>query len=308
MRYRTGFAVLASGHLKPGHSAPPPLWLTAGTWAIFGVGGLLGLCVLAWDARQRQTRRQARHPQLVWIGWALILAFCAALSRLVDHLQASAGLTLAVTSLSTIVPTLFAVWYAPYAQARRKDTASPEFPAAATAAAGQGNDQPEPAAQGADQPGPTPPVAVLMPRGLGAGADIDLATLADARQTVQVLQTKVAALRGRVLSAVTRYGPAEDWCFLLAEPRVWLASFNVQLDQLDQLGQARSRWVHIGAWSFAFTDKLADARRAAASLGEAIEERTDGRPTRIDLADAATRLDREVGQLAELLDSAVPNR
>src|SRR5208282_5991827 len=302
MRHRTGFAVLASGHLKPGLLAAPPWWLTAGTWAIIGICGLLGLCVLAWDARRRHAGRLARHPQWIWlVGWVLILAFCAGLSRWMDHLPVSAGLALAVSSLSTIVPTLFAVWYT---QASRKDTASPEFPAAAAAAAGQGNDQPEPTAQDADQRAPAPTVAVLMPSGLGEGADIDLATLADARQAVQVLQTSVAALRGKVLSAVVAHGPAEDWRMLLAEPRCRLDSSNVLL---DQLGQPRSRWVHTGAWSFAFTDTLADARRAAASLGDAIEERTAGRSAKINLGDAATRLARVVGQLAELLDKAVPN-
>ena len=280
----------------------PPWWLTVGTWAIIGVCGLLGLYVLAWDARRRHAGRLARHPQRVWlVGWALILAFCAGLSRWMDHLPVSAGLALAVSSLSTIVPTLFAVWYT---QASRKDTASPEFPAAAAAAAGQGNDQREPAVQGAGQSAPAPTIAVLMPNGLGEGADIDLATLADARQTVQVLQTNVAVLRGRVLAAVVAHGPAQDWRMLLAEPRYRLDSVSVLL---DQLGQTRSRWVHTGAWSFAFTDTLATARRAAASLGEAIEERTAGRSARIDLADAATRLDRVVGDLAELLDRAVPN-
>jgi hypothetical protein len=63
--------------------------------------------------------------------------------------------------------------------------------------------------------------------------------------------------------------------------------------------------VHTGAWTFAFNDALAAAHRAAANLGEAIKERTAGRPAGIDLRDAAKQLDRIADQLVELLDSAI---
>lgn len=296
MRYGAGFAILASGH-----PAAPSWRLTAVTWVIFGVCGILGLSVLVWDARRRQTERQAHHRQWAWLaGWALILTFCAGLTWWMDYRSGSAGLSLTVSSLSSIVPTLFAVWYT---QASAKGTVMPGGPAAPTATGGEGSDQSVSAEQAADHSTPTPKV-IPMPSRLDEGADIDLAPLADARQAVQILRNQVGVLRARVLSAVVAHDPAQDWRMLLAEPRCRLNSVVVLL---DQLGQARSGWRHTGAWSFAFADTVAAARRAAADLGEAIDERTEGRSARINLSNAVTRLDHVVGQLAGLVDNAVPN-
>lgn len=218
-----------------------------------------------------------------------------------EHVQVSSGLTLVVTSLACIIPPAFALWL----ERENPDGISRQELVALIKAltAGQANGRAAPAPRDPGQPGPEQGITVLKLAGQGEGAEADPATLADARQAVQVLRARVADLRSRVLSAVIAYGPGEDWRLLLARPRCQLESCTALLDQLVR---AQNRWADFGATSAAFTDTLAKARRAAASLGEAIEERTDGRPARTDLAEAARRLDHVVGQLAGLLDSAAP--
>jgi hypothetical protein len=311
MGYRTGLVILASAHPKPGHPAAPHPWWTTWTPAVVGAFGLIGLWILVWGIRRRRAGQQAGHPRRDLLGWALILAFCVGLSLLTEHVEVSSGLSLVVNSLSCIVPPAFALWLAqksPDGTARQESSAHQDFLQDFSAliralTPGQANGRSAPAAQDVSQSDPADNVAVLKLASQGEGAEAGPATLADARQTVQVLRAQVAGLRSRVLSAVIAYGPGEDWRLLLARPRYQLDSCTALL---DQLGRARNRWADFGATSAAFTDTLAKARRAAASLGEAIEERTDGRPARTDLAEAAGRLDHVVGQLAGLLDSAAP--
>lgn len=312
MGYRTGFDVLASAHLKPGHPAVPHTEWTAWAPAVVGVCGLIGLCILVWGIRRRPAGRQASHPRRDLLGWALILAFCVGLSLLVEDVQVSSGLSLVVNSLSCIVPPAFALWVAQKSldsTARQEPSAHQEFlqdfsTLIRALTPGQANGRSAPAVQDVSQSDPADSVAVLKLANQGEGAEAGPATLADARQAVQVLRAQVAALRSRTLSAVLEHGPDEDWRLLLAGPRYQLDSCTALL---DQLGKARNKWADFGATSFAITDTLAAARRAAASLTEAIDERTAGRPARTDLAEASRRLDHVVGQLAGLLDSAVPD-
>ena len=318
MGHRTGLAVLASAHLKPGHPAAPHSWWTAWAPAVVLACGLIGLGILVWGIRRRPSGRQADHPWRDLLGWALILAFCVGLSLLMEHVQVGSGLSLVVNSMSCIVPPLFALWLAQKNRdgtSRQESSALQESLQDISAAIrsltpGQANGRVAPAAQDAGQSGPAPNGAVLKLAGQDEGAAASPATFADVRQVLQVLRAQVASLRSRVLSAVLAYGPGEDWRLLLAGPHYQLDSCTAVLDQLDQ---ARNRWADFGAASFAFTDTLAAARRAAASLGEAMEEReaieegTTGRSPRTDLAEAARRLDHVVGQLAELVDRAAPD-
>lgn len=317
MGHRIGLAVLAAVHPRSGHQPAPHAWWMVWAPLVVTAFGLVGLCILVWGIRRRGPgqqagQQQAGHPRRDLLGWALILAFCVGLSLRVEHAQVGSGLSLAVNSLSCIVPPAFALWVAQKnvnVTAHHESSTLQEFlqefsTLIRALTPGQANNGAAPAAKDIGQSGPPNNVAVLKLPGQGEGAEIGPATLADARQAVQVLQEQVAALRSRVLSAVVAYGPGKDWRPLLAGPRYQLDSCTTLL---DQLGRTRSRWADFGATSAAFTDTLATARRAAASLGQAIEERTAGRPTRTDLAEAARRLDHVVGQLAGLLDSAAPD-
>jgi hypothetical protein len=310
MGYRTGLAVLASAHPRSGHPAAHHTWWTAWAPAAVVACGLIGLCILIWGIRRQRPGRQAAHPLRDLLGWALILACCVGLSLLMEHVQVSSGLTLIVGAASCIGPPAFALWVA---QKNTDGTALQEvlqeflrdFSAQIRVLApGQTNGRAASGAQDAGQSGSAPNVAVLKGVGEGKGAETGPATLADARQAAQVLKAQVAVLRSQVLSAVLEYGPGQNWNSLLAVPGY---QFDCCTALLDQIGQARNRWADFGAASFAITDTLATARRAAASLGEAIEERTEGRTARTDLAEAARRLDHVVAQLAGLLESAVPD-
>jgi hypothetical protein len=308
MGYWTGFDVLTSAPLKPGHSAAPHTEWTAWAPAVVGVCGLIGLCILVWGIRRRPAGRQAGHPRQDLLGWALILAFCVGLSLLTEQIQVSSGLSLVVSSLSCIVPPGFALWLAQKSSdgtAREESSPHQELSAPMRVLnSGQANGRSAPPKQGVSESDQADNVANLKLAGQGERAEAPPATLADAQQAVQALRAQVAALRSRTLSAVLEHGPHEDWRLLLAGPRHQLDSCTALL---EQLGQARNRWSDFGATIFAFTDTLAAARRAAASLSVAIEERTAGQPTRTDLAEAAKRFDHVVGQLAGLFDSAAPD-
>jgi hypothetical protein len=212
-----------------------------------------------------------------------------------DH-AVSAGLTLAVTAFAAILPALFILWFTDV-QKYGDDSQSPgEGPAQAS----QSDLPPEPE-RGVGQSSSGAEVSVL-PRPLDGAPEAELVSLTDARRSVADLQANVAALRREVLAAIVAHGPAQDWRLLLAEPLSRLGTVNALLDQISG---DRSRWGRVGAGSFAFTDTCAAARRTAASLGEAIGERTAGRPIRIDLGHEARRLDGLAGQLAELFETAI---
>jgi hypothetical protein len=309
MGYRIGLAVLALAHLKQRHPAAPHAGWTVWAPAVVGAFGLIGLCILIWGIRRRPAGQQVDHQRRDLLGWALILAFCVGLSLLMEHVQVSSGLSTVVNSLSCIVLPAFALWREQKNRdgtTRQESSALQEFlqdfsALIRTLTPGQANGRAA-SAQDAGQSGPAHNGAV--PKLVGQGKEVEASppTLADARQVVQVLRTQVSVLRTRVLSAVVEHGPDKDWRLLLAGPGQQLESCTALLDQLDQ---ARNRWADFGATSFAFNDKLDAALRAAGSLGQAIEERSTGRPARTDLAEAARRLDHVVGQLAGLLDNAV---
>ena len=110
MGYRTGLAVLASAHPKPGHPAAPHAWWTAAAPVAVVVCGFIGLGILVWGSRRRPAGQQAEHPRRDTLGWALILAFCVGLSLLMTHVQVSSGLTLVVSAAACVVPSAFALW------------------------------------------------------------------------------------------------------------------------------------------------------------------------------------------------------
>jgi hypothetical protein len=311
MGYLAGLDVPISAHLKSGRPAAPHAWWTTWSPAVVGACGLIGLGILVWGIQRRRAGQQAGRPRRGMLGWALILAFCVGVSLLVEHAQVGSGLSLTVNSLSCVVPSAFALWVAqtnPDATARHESSALQEFlqdfsQLVRSLTPGQANGRAAPPAPDAGQSGLAHNVAVLELAGQGEGTEVG-ADLTDAQQMVQVLRARVATLRSRVLSAVLAYGPDEDWRLLLAVPRYQVEAC---ITLLDQLGQARNQWTDFGALSFAFSDTLAAARRAAASLNQAIEERTAGQPVRIDLAEAARRLDHLAFQLAGLFDDAEPD-
>lgn len=307
MGHRTGLVVLTSAQLKPSHPAAPHPWWTAG-WtapAAVLVCGLIGVCILVWGVRRRPAGQQADHTLRDRLGWALILAFCVGLSLLARHAQVTSGLTLVVTVLACVVPPAWAIWINKKDQSRaagQEDNAA--LIKALLAEIAQANRRTAPTAPDAGQAVPAGNVTVLKLAGQSAEAAVGPATLADARQVVQDLRAQVDALRGRVLAAVLEYGPDKDWRLLLGGFRSQLKSCTAPLDQLYE---TRNQWAEFGETSFAVTDTLVAARRAAASLGDAIDERYAGGPAQTDLAAAVRRLDHVVGQLAGLLDGAVPD-
>lgn len=308
MGYWASLGVLASAIPSPGH--PPSSHAAWTAWApvVVVACGLIGLYILVWGPRRQQAGPQARHPRRDLLGWVLILACCVGLSLLTEHVEVSSGLSLTVNSLACVMPTAFTFWVGQKTKDRAHEESSAnqafqDLSALIRAVVpGQANGRAVPGAENVSQPDGAGNVAFLKIASQGGGAEAaGPGTLADAQQAVHLLRAQVAALRSRVLSAVLAHGPGQDWRPLLAGPRFQLGSCTALL---DQLGESRSRWADFGATSFALSDTYAAAHRAAASLSEAIEERTAGQPARTDLGEAARRLDRVVGQLAELVDRA----
>ena len=299
----TGPALLATDLLKRGHPAGNIWWPTLGILAIAAACFASARCVLAWDAKQRRSRRQASSPELEkqtasWArvsGWTLIIAGCVGVTWAVSDLAVSAGLTLAVTAFAAILPALFVLWYTV-----QKDADRSESPVRGSAAASQRDPLTGPEQDGG-QSNSGVRVSVL-PGPLDGASGAEPASPDDTRRSVAGLQANVAALRRGVLEAIVAYGPIQDWRLLLAEPLARLGTVNALLDQISE---EHSEWGRIGAGNFAFTDTWAAARRTAARLGEAIGERTAGRPIRIDLGQEVRRLDDLTGQLAELLETAI---